>query len=150
RRQPTRGQVLRTLGVGRELAPREEVDLLIVGAGPAGLAAAVYGASEGLDTLIVESTAIGGQAGSSRRIENYLGFPAGIGGTELTGRAVNQARKFGARPATPYRATALEPGDGRHIVRLEEEHEIAARAVVPATGADYRPLPGYRPAAYRG
>jgi thioredoxin reductase (NADPH) len=138
---PSRGEVLRALGVGRELAPREEVDLLVVGAGPAGLAAAVYGASEGLDTLIVESTAIGGQAGSSRRIENYLGFPAGISGTELTGRAVSQARKFGARPATPYRAVALEPGEGRHLVQLEGGHEITARAVVLATGADYRRLP---------
>src|SRR5207253_4460702 len=126
---------------GRELAPREEVDLLVVGGGPAGLAAAVYGASEGLDTLIVEGTALGGQAGSSRRIENYLGFPAGISGTELTSRAVSQARKFGARPATPYRAVALEPGNGRHLVQLEEGHEIAARAVVLATGAEYRRLP---------
>src|SRR5438105_5913006 len=137
----TRGEVLRALGIGRELAPREEVDLLVVGGGPAGLTAAVYGASEGLDTLIVESTALGGQAGSSRRIENYLGFPAAISGTELTSRAVSQARKFGARPATPYRAIALEPGDGRPLVRLEEEHEIAARAVVLATGAAYRRLP---------
>jgi thioredoxin reductase (NADPH) len=137
----SRGEVLRALGVGRELAPREEVDLLVVGGGPAGLAAAVYGASEGLDTLIVESSALGGQAGSSRRIENYLGFPAGISGTELTSRAVGQAVKFGARPATPYRAIALEPGNGRHLVRLEEAHEIAARAVVLATGADYRRLP---------
>jgi thioredoxin reductase (NADPH) len=139
-KHPSRGEVLRALGVGRELAPREEVDLLVVGGGPAGLASAVYGASEGLDTLVVESTALGGQAGSSRRIENYLGFPAGISGTELTSRAVSQARKFGARPATPYRAIALEPGNGRHLVRLEEEHEIAARAVVLATGADYRRL----------
>src|SRR6476619_5275388 len=138
---PSRGEVLRALGVGRELAPREEVDLLVVGAGPAGLTAAVYGASEGLDTLIVESTALGGQAGSSRRIENYLGFPAGISGTELTSRAVTQARKFGARPATPFRAVTLEAGNGRHIVRLEEDHEIAARAVVLATGAAYRRLP---------
>src|SRR5205807_5297890 len=131
----------RALGIGRDLDPRAEVDLLVVGAGPAGLGAAVYGASEGLDTLLVESTALGGQAGSSRRIENYLGFPAGITGTELASRAVTQARKFGARPATPYRAIALEPGDGRHLVRLEEEHEIAARAVVLATGAAYRRLP---------
>jgi thioredoxin reductase (NADPH) len=138
---PSRGEVLRALGIGRELAPSEEVDLLVVGGGPAGHAAARYGASEGLDTLIVESTALGGQAGSSRRIENYLGFPAGISGTELTSRAVSQARKFGARPATPYRAISLEPGDGRHLVRLEEEHEIAARAVVLATGAAYRRLP---------
>jgi len=147
---PTRGDVLRALGVGRELAPREEVDLLVVGAGPAGLAAAVYGSSEGLDTLIVESTALGGQAGSSRRIENYLGFPAGLSGTELTSRAVSQARKFGARPATPYRAIALEPGDGRHVVRLEEGHEIAARAVVLATGAAYRRLPVDDLAEYEG
>src|SRR3989441_10063821 len=138
---PTAGELLRALGIGREIAPREEVALLVVGAGPAGLAASVYGASEGLDTLVVEATALGGQAGSSRRIENYLGFPAGISGIELTGRAVSQARKFGARPATPYRAIALEPGDGRHVVRLEEGHEVAARAVVIATGAAYRRLP---------
>ena len=147
---PSRGEVLRALGVGRELAPREDVDLLVVGGGPAGLAAAVYAASEGLDTLIVESTALGGQAGSSRRIENYLGFPAGISGNELTSRAVSQARKFGARPATPFRAVALEPGNGRHVVRLEEEHEIAARAVVLATGAAYRRLPLDELAEYEG
>jgi thioredoxin reductase (NADPH) len=146
----SRGEVLRVLGIGRELARREEVDLLVVGGGPAGLAAAVYGASEGLDTLIVESSALGGQAGSSRRIENYLGFPAGISGTELTSRAVSQARKFGARPATPYRAISLEAGEGRHLVRLEEEHEIAARAVVLATGADYRRLPLEGLAHYEG
>ena len=140
-RGPSPGQVSRALGIGRELEPREEVDLLVVGAGPAGLAAAVYGASEGLDTLVVESTGLGGQAGSSRRIENYLGFPAGISGTELTSRAVTQARKFNARMATPFRAIALESGNGRHVVRLEEDHEIAARAVVIATGAQYRRLP---------
>jgi thioredoxin reductase (NADPH) len=138
---PSPGQVSRALGIGRELAPREEVDLLVVGAGPAGLAAAVYGASEGLDTLVVESAGLGGQAGASRRIENYLGFPAGITGNELTSRAVTQARKFNARLATPYRALSLEPGNGRHTVRLEDEHEIAARAIVIATGAQYRRLP---------
>ena len=147
---PTAGQVLRALGIGLELAPREEVDLLIVGAGPAGLAAAVYGASEGLDTLVVESTALGGQAGSSRRIENYLGFPAGISGTELTSRAVTQARKFNARTATPYRALSLEPGNGRHLVRLEDDREIAARAVLLATGAQYRRLPVDRLAEFEG
>jgi thioredoxin reductase (NADPH) len=149
-RHPSNGEVLRALGVGRELAPREEVDLLVVGGGPAGLAAAVYAASEGLETLVVESSALGGQAGSSRRIENYLGFPAGISGTELTSRAISQARKFGARPATPYRAIALEPGNGLHTVRLEEGHEIAARAVVLATGADYRRLPLDGLADYEG
>jgi thioredoxin reductase (NADPH) len=138
---PSAGQVSRALGIGRELAPRENVDLVIVGGGPAGLGAAVYGASEGLETLVVESTALGGQAGSSRRIENYLGFPAGITGTELTGRAVTQARKFKARTASPYRAVSLKPGNGRHLVRLEEGHEIAARTVLLATGAQYRRLP---------
>jgi thioredoxin reductase (NADPH) len=147
---PTAGQVLRALGIGLELAPREEVDLLIVGAGPAGLAAAVYGASEGLDTLVVESTALGGQAGSSRRIENYLGFPAGISGTELTSRAVIQARKFNARTATPYRALSLEPGNGRHLVRLEDDREVAARAVLLATGAQYRRLPVDRLGEFEG
>lgn len=147
---PTTGQVLRALGIGLELAPREEVDLLIVGAGPAGLGAAVYGASEGLDTLVVESTALGGQAGSSRRIENYLGFPAGISGGELTSRAVSQARKFNARTATPYRALSLEPGDGRHLVRLEEGREVAARAVLLATGAQYRRLPVDRLEEFEG
>jgi thioredoxin reductase (NADPH) len=140
-RGPSTGQVLRALGIGLELAPREEVDLIVVGGGPAGLAAAVYGASEGLETLVIESTALGGQAGASRRIENYLGFPAGITGTELTSRAVTQARKFNARTATPYRALSLEPSDGRYVVRLEEDHEIAARTALLATGAQYRRLP---------
>ena len=90
---------------------------------------------------MIESTVVGGQAGASRRIENYLGFPAGISGTELTSRAVTQARKFGARTATPYRARALEPGGERHVVRLEEGNEVAARAVLLATGAEYRRLP---------
>jgi len=138
---PSAGQVSRALGIGRELAPREEVDLLVVGAGPAGLGAAVYGASEGLNTLVIDGTGLGGQAGTSRRIENYLGFPAGISGTELTSRAVTQARKFNARLATPYRAVSLERGNGRHVVQLEDDHEIAARAVLIATGAQYRRLP---------
>jgi thioredoxin reductase (NADPH) len=149
-RRPSTGQVSRALGIGRELAPREEVDLVIVGGGPAGLAAAVYGASEGLDTLVVEGAALGGQAGASRRIENYLGFPAGITGTELTSRAVTQARKFGARPATPYRAVSLEPGGSRHVVHLEDGYEIAAAAVLLATGAQYRRLSVDRLAEFEG
>lgn len=140
-RAPSPGELSRALGIGLELGQREEVDLLVIGGGPAGLGAAVYGASEGLDTLVIESTVLGGQAGTSRRIENYLGFPAGISGTELTSRAVTQARKFNARTATPYRAQALEPGEDRHVVKLEEGNEIAARAVVLATGAEYRRLP---------
>ena len=140
-RNPSNGQLSRALGIGLELGKREEVDLLILGGGPAGLGAAVYGASEGLDTLVVESTVLGGQAGTSRRIENYLGFPAGITGSELTSRAVTQARKFGARTATPYRARTLEPGADRHRVELEEGNEILARTVLISTGAEYRRLP---------
>jgi thioredoxin reductase (NADPH) len=148
---PSTGEVSRALGIGRELAAREEVDLVVVGGGPAGLGAAVYGASEGLETLVVESTALGGQAGTSRRIENYLGFPAGISGSELTSRAVTQARKFEARTASPYRAVSLEPGDdGRYVVRLDEDHEIAARTVLIATGAQYRRLPVDGLADYEG
>jgi thioredoxin reductase (NADPH) len=141
-RRPSNGELSRALGIGLELAPREEVDLLIVGGGPAGLGAAVYGASEGLNTLVVESNVLGGQAGTSRRIENYLGFPAGISGSELTSRAIAQARKFTARTATPYRALTLEPGtDEDHIVKLEGGHEVAAKAVLLSTGAEYRKLP---------
>jgi thioredoxin reductase (NADPH) len=140
-RRPSNGELSRALGIGLELAPREEVDLLVVGGGPAGLGAAVYGASEGLDTLVIESTVLGGQAGASRRIENYLGFPAGISGTELTARAISQARKFGARTASGYRARSLEPGGERHLVRLEEGNEVTARAVLLCTGAEYRRLP---------
>ncbi len=149
-RNPSPGDLSRALGIGLDLAAREEVDLLVVGGGPAGLGAAVYGASEGLETLVVEGGALGGQAGTSRRIENYLGFPAGISGTELTVRAVTQARKFSARTATPYSAVALEPGIERHLVRLEGGHEVAARAVVLATGADYRRLPVPEAESYEG
>ena len=147
---PGNGELSRALGIGLELARREEVDLLVLGGGPAGLGAAVYGASEGLDTLVVDGTALGGQAGTSRRIENYLGFPAGISGNELTSRAIAQARKFGARTATPYRAQALEPGPDRHLVRLEGGAEVAARAVLVATGAEYRRLPVEGLSAYEG
>jgi thioredoxin reductase (NADPH) len=148
---PSPGELSRTLGIGLELAASEEVELLILGGGPGGLGAAVYGASEGLDTLVIEGTVLGGQAGTSRRIENYLGFPAGISGSELTSRAVSQARKFGARTATPYRAKWLEPdGDGRLIVHLEEGNEIAARAVLLSTGAEYRKLPVSGLADYEG
>jgi thioredoxin reductase (NADPH) len=142
--------VLRALGIGLDLAPREEVDLVVIGGGPAGLGAAVYGASEGLNTLLVEGSALGGQAGTSRRIENYLGFPAGISGSELTTRAIVQARKFGARTATPYRAVSLELGDERHTVYLEENRQVAARAVILATGADYNRLPVDDLAEYEG
>ena len=111
-RAPSTGQVSRALGIGRELAPREEVDLLVVGGGPAGLGAAVYGASEGLETLVIESTAprrAGRRVAPDRRLP---WLPRRHHRPELTSRAVIQARKFGARSATPYRAVALEPGTG--------------------------------------
>ncbi len=149
-RGPTNGELSRALGIGLELADREEVDLLIVGGGPAGLGAAVYGASEGLNVLVLERTVLGGQAGFSRRIENYLGFPGGIGGSELTSRAVTQARKFGARTATPYIAVAMEPDGEGHTVRVEDGNEITARAVVLACGAQYRRLPVGRLSEFEG
>jgi thioredoxin reductase (NADPH) len=149
-RNPSNGELSRGLGIGLELGAREEVDLLVIGGGPAGLGAAVYGASEGLDTLVIEATVLGGQAGTSRRIENYLGFPAGISGTELTSRAISQARKFGSRTATPYRAASLEPGEDYHLVRLKEGNEIAAQAVLLATGAEYRRLPVEHLEQYEG
>jgi thioredoxin reductase (NADPH) len=149
-RGPTSGELSRALGIGLELADREEVDLLIVGGGPAGLGAAVYGASEGLDTLVLERSTLGGQAGFSRRIENYLGFPGGITGADLISRAVTQAIKFGARTATPYVAVSLEADGERHVVRLDEGNEISARAVVLANGAQYRRLPVEGLADYEG
>lgn len=151
--RPSDGELSRALGIGLELDSHEQVDLLIVGGGPAGLGAAVYGASEGLQTLMIESTGLGGQAGASRRIENYLGFPGGISGTELTSRAVTQARKFGARTATPYLAQRLRVGEGRgssHLVELGGGREVSAGVVVIATGAQYRRLPVDRLAHYEG
>ncbi len=129
------------LGLRRPLRP-ERYDLVIVGAGPAGLAAAVYGASEGLRTLVLDAVAPGGQAGASTRIENYLGFPTGISGSDLTGRATLQAQKFGAEISSPARVTALElEGEGEDArVRLESGEQARARCILIATGADYRKL----------
>jgi thioredoxin reductase (NADPH) len=117
------------------------VDLVVIGAGPAGLAAAVYGASEGLNTLVLEGVAAGGQAAASSRIENYLGFTSGISGAELTGRAAVQAQKFGARIASPSEVTGLDVGDGAFLVVLADGTTVPARSVVIATGARYRSLP---------
>jgi thioredoxin reductase (NADPH) len=115
-------------------------DVLVVGSGPAGLSAAVYGASEGLQTVVAEGLATGGQAGTSSRIENYLGFPSGISGGELAERAVMQARKFGARFAVPAEATAISRRDGHFAVQLAGGSAMTARSVILATGARYRRL----------
>jgi thioredoxin reductase (NADPH) len=139
-KNPANAELARELGFAPATAPAQVVDLLVVGAGPAGLAASVYGASEGLSTLTVESTAIGGQAGTSTRIENYLGFPAGLSGTDLTARAALQAAKFGAQITAPAQAAGLQPGAGVHLVRLSDGTQVGARAVVIATGARYRRL----------
>ena len=115
-------------------------DLVIVGAGPAGLAAAVYGASEGLDVLVLESTAPGGQAGSSSRIENYLGFPTGISGAELAARAYTQAQKFGAQMIVAKGATSLSCTRKPYAVQIDDGPAVPARTVIIATGAAYRKL----------
>ena len=121
-------------------AAREFYDLLIVGAGPAGLAAAVYGASEGLRTALVEVEAPGGQAGASARIENYLGFPAGLSGADLTRRAVAQVRRFGAELLTSRAAVAVKDEAGYRLVTLADRGELSAHALIVATGVSYRTL----------
>jgi thioredoxin reductase (NADPH) len=140
-KNPTNAELARVLGFTPATEPTQVFDLLVVGAGPAGLAASVYGASEGLSTLTLESVAVGGQAGTSTRIENYLGFPAGLSGADLAARAALQAAKFGARITAPAQAAGLEPGAGAHLVHLSDGTQVGARAVVIATGARYRRLP---------
>ena len=117
------------------LTDQARCDLLVVGAGPAGLAAAVYGASEGLDVVIVEDVALGGQAGTSSRIENYLGFPRGISGGELARAALLQAVKFGARLVSPRSVTRLSRSPDGFTVRLDDHTDVGARAVVIACRA---------------
>jgi thioredoxin reductase (NADPH) len=140
-KNPANAELARLLGFAPTPAPAQVVDLLVVGVGPAGLAASAYGASEGLSALAVESTAVGGQAGTSTRIENYLGFPAGLSGADLAARAALQAAKFGAQITAPAQAARLEPGAGVHLVHLSDGTRVGARAVVIATGARYRRLP---------
>ncbi len=138
-RNPSIRELAEAVGLRRPFGT-DSYDLVIVGAGPAGLAAAVYGASEGLRTVALDSVAPGGQAGASTKIENYLGFPTGISGAELTGRATLQAQKFGAELASPAPAVALEL-DGEHpAVRLDSGERVNARCILIATGADYSRL----------
>ena len=137
---PSNAELALVLGLGIDHMPTERCDLVVVGAGPGGLAAAVYGASEGLDTLVLEAVATGGQAGMASRIENYLGFPAGLSGIELASRALVQAHKFGARVAVPCEAVALRRENGAYVVTLADEDEVIGDTVIIATGARYRAL----------
>ena len=139
-RNPSNQQVADCLGLNPKLDETQVLDVVIVGAGPAGLAAAVYAASEGLNVLMIETTAPGGQAGSSSKIENYLGFPTGISGQNLAGRAYAQARKFGAKLIIARSAIKLS-GKRPYKIEIDDGHSVAGRTVVIATGAQYRKLP---------
>ena len=143
-RRATPGVLADYLGLTVGQLPERCFDLVVVGAGPAGLAAAVYGASEGLRTIAVEMVAVGGQAGSSSRIENYLGFPTGISGAELTQRATVQAQKFGASLSSPCAVVSLREQEGHLVVRLSDGAEVSGRAVIAATGARYRKIDAAR------
>jgi thioredoxin reductase (NADPH) len=138
---PSLADLGRVTGVLRPL-PSGRFDVVIIGAGPAGLGAAVYAASEGLRALVVDSLGPGGQAGSSSRIENYAGFPEGISGRDLALRSYIQALKFGATFAVPHSVTAMHTkADGEHVLALDDGSEVIARAVIVATGVSYRHLP---------
>ncbi|HET7217464.1 MAG TPA: FAD-dependent oxidoreductase [Vicinamibacterales bacterium] len=137
-RNPSNAQIAECLGFNDGIDQTHVRDLVIVGAGPSGLAAAVYGASEGLDVLVIEANAPGGQAGSSSRIENYLGFPLGISGQELAGRAYNQAQKFGAQLMIARGAKQLTCDRRPYAIEIENGQRVPARAVIIATGAEYR------------
>jgi thioredoxin reductase (NADPH) len=139
-KNPTNPELGRIMGLKIDVPLERTYDLVVVGAGPAGFGAAVYGASEGLSTLALESVALGGQAGTSSRIENYLGFPVGLSGFELASRALAQADKFGAQTAVPEEAVGLRRENGHYRIGLSEGGEIVARSVIAATGARYRRL----------
>jgi thioredoxin reductase (NADPH) len=149
-RNATPGDVADHLGLAMRAGAEHDYDLVVIGGGPAGLAAAVYGASEGLHTLLVDSLAVGGQAAASSRIENYLGFPSGISGVELTSRALVQANKFGADISSPCEVVSLDCHDGHLHVHLSNGEDVHARAVVVASGARYRKLPLEGWARYEG
>src|SRR5512141_2717331 len=139
-RNPSNAQIANALGFNDGIDQSRVRDVIIVGAGPSGLAAAVYGASEGLDVLIVESTAPGGQAGASSAIENYLGFPTGIAGAELATRATSQAQKFGAQLMIGSGARRIDCGARPYVVQMDQGQCLQARAVIIGTGAEYRRL----------
>jgi thioredoxin reductase (NADPH) len=139
-RRPSEYQLARCIGLTHPLDETAVYDVAIVGAGPAGLATAVYAASEGLTTIVLDCRAYGGQAGASARIENYLGFPTGISGLALMARAFNQAQKFGAEIVIPEEVIRFSEDSGKYLLHLQDGQTIRARAVVIATGAEYRRL----------
>src|SRR5205085_3843252 len=139
-RNPSNESLAGALGLSPDIDPKAVRDVVIVGAGPSGLAAAVYGASEGLDVLVLESTAPGGQAGTSSRIENYLGFPTGISGQALSGRALSQAEKFGAEVAIGRTVARLDCDTRPYRLHLSDGQVLSTRAIVIATGVRYRKL----------
>jgi thioredoxin reductase (NADPH) len=139
-RRPTDAEVADCLGLNPAIEPQRVFDVVVCGAGPGGLAAAVYGASEGLDVMVVEASSPGGQAGSSSKIENYLGFPTGLSGQALTARAVAQAEKFGAAISVACGAVRLHCDETPIRIELADGVSIRARVVVVATGAQYRKL----------
>ncbi|MEM8737203.1 MAG: FAD-dependent oxidoreductase [Planctomycetota bacterium] len=141
-RNPEINDVARTLGLNRELDDSQVYDVVVIGGGPGGLGAAVYAASEGLDTLVIESRYPGGQAGASARIENYLGFPTGLSGAELTEKAVIQAKKFGATLVNPRKAVSISAESAVKTITLDDGDKVRGRVVVLACGADYRRLDG--------
>jgi thioredoxin reductase (NADPH) len=148
---PTPADVARLLGLNLEFSESDSVDVLIVGGGPAGVAAGVYAGAEGLKALVVEDLAIGGQAGTSSRIENYMGFPTGISGADLVWRGEIQAMKFGTRFSMPHRVVGLERlSDGSFCARFDNEQSIRAGAVIVATGVQYRRMPLDRLEAFEG
>jgi thioredoxin reductase (NADPH) len=137
---PTNDQLAEAYGVSTRLGPKRDFDVIIIGAGPAGLAASVYAVSEGLETLTIEREAIGGQAGSSSLIRNYLGFSRGVSGAELAQRAYQQAWVFGTRFLLMREVTGMRMEGDRHVVTIGSEDEATARAVILATGVEYRRL----------
>jgi thioredoxin reductase (NADPH) len=149
-RNPTESQLARCIGLSHALDPNTLHDVAIVGSGPAGLAAAVYAASEGLSVIVLDCRAFGGQAGASARIENYLGFPTGISGMHLMARAFNQAQKFGAEMAIPEEVRRVEQVGDRYVLHLLSGESVQARAIVIASGAEYRRLDVANLNAYEG
>src|SRR5262245_2023434 len=139
-RNPSNSELARAAGLGTSAVPTKTVDVAVIGAGPAGLAASVYGASEGLATAVIDSTGVGGQIGTTSRIENYLGFPVGVSGEEFAERSLVQALRFGATLLVPRTAAGLARRGDDYAIRLADGDELAARTVIIATGVAYRQL----------